>query len=129
MSDRRLIACALHDAEKIQRDAKSLGFDWPDVFPVFDKVAEELSEVKDALATKQYEDVEEEVGDLLFAAVNLARHLNVSPSHALVLANQKFSLRFEDVKHLAAIRNINMAKADIALLEALWTEVKSAQNK
>jgi ATP diphosphatase len=116
--------CVLLSAQSIQLEAKQLGFDWPNALPVFDKVAEELGEVREAVAIKQAADVEEEIGDLLFAVVNLARHLDVCPQKALAMAKQKFSQRFDKVKSLAEHRNIDMNMANIDVLEALWTEIK-----
>ncbi|MFC4701647.1 MazG nucleotide pyrophosphohydrolase domain-containing protein [Glaciecola siphonariae] len=115
----------LSAAQQIQLDAKALGFDWPDVQPVFAKVLEELDEVKEAVAHQTKAQVIEELGDLLFAVVNLARHLDVPAEHALQLANQKFNQRFGAVKAIAEQRNINMKLADIDTLERIWLEVKS----
>ncbi|WP_371195450.1 MazG nucleotide pyrophosphohydrolase domain-containing protein [Glaciecola sp. SC05] len=91
---------------------------------MFDKVAEELDEVKEALLLKNKAAVEEELGDLLFAVVNLSRHLEVCPQHALSMASSKFNQRFDKVKSLAKLRNIDMTNAHIDTLEALWTEIK-----
>lgn len=115
---------ALRKAEEIQLDAKSLGFDWPEPAPVFDKVAEELEEVKEALEQQSQAHTQEELGDLLFAVVNLARHLKINSEQALHEANDKFSARFEKVKALATEQGIDMRESDLDTLEKLWSKVK-----
>jgi tetrapyrrole methylase family protein/MazG family protein len=104
---------SLLHAHKVQRKAASVGFDWPDVAPVYDKVVEELDEVR-------ADPSDEELGDLLFAAVNLARHLGIDPEAALRGATAKFRDRFRAVETLAAERGIPLTEA-----EPLWEEVKS----
>nr|WP_136252583.1 MazG nucleotide pyrophosphohydrolase domain-containing protein [Ningiella ruwaisensis] len=111
-------------ANDIQIKAKQLGFDWPDISPVFDKVREELDEVRRALKTGDKNAQIDEVGDLLFAVVNLARHLNISPDDALKQACQKFDKRFTQVKQMAQQANIDMSNAHIDELEALWQAAK-----
>ena len=103
---------SLLHAHKVQRKAGSVGFDWPSVEPVYDKVLEELDEVR-------ADPSDDEVGDLLFAVVNLARHLGVDPEAALRGATAKFRDRFRAVEALAAERGIPLAEA-----EPLWEEVK-----
>ena len=103
---------SLLHAHKVQRKAASVGFDWPAVAPVYDKVTEELEEVR-------ADPSDDEVGDLLFAVVNLARHLGVDPEAALRGATAKFRDRFRAVEALAAERGIPLAEA-----EPLWDEVK-----
>jgi ATP diphosphatase len=121
---------ALKSANGIQKRAAKDGFDWEDVLPVFGKVEEELAEVKAELEFPHVnqDKVKEELGDLLFAAVNLCRHLGVDPEHSLNDANRKFSQRYEKVCKLAMdsgqeLRNISMLEK-----EALWVKAKKLCN-
>jgi ATP diphosphatase len=117
----------LSRAHKIQRKCAKVGFDWPDIAPVFAKVKEELEEVSQAVVAQDQAHVEEEIGDLLFAVVNLARHAGVNSELALIKANAKFNLRFNAVEQLAQARGINMATAELEVLDGLWDEIKAAQ--
>lgn len=112
---------SLLHAHKVQRKAASVGFDWPDPGPVYDKVTEELGEVRTASPAQ----VDEEVGDLLFAVVSLARHLGVDPEAALRGATAKFRDRFRAVEGLAVERGLDLAGAGLTVLDSLWDEVKS----
>jgi MazG family protein len=111
---------ALLQAEKVQKRAAKVGFDWPDAEPVFDKVREELSELSSASAEHQ----EEELGDVLFSVVNLARKLKINPETALAAANLKFERRFRSIEHLARGRGLEMEKMTLAELDKLWDEAK-----
>jgi len=116
---------ALLRAGKVSRRAARIGFDWPDARAVIPKLAEEISEIEaeiDAGAAKAR--LEDEVGDLLFAAANLARKLDVEPETALRHATAKFERRFRQIEKLAAERGIGR---DLDALEALWQEVKRAK--
>lgn len=115
---------ALLRAEKLQKRAARVGFDWPDVGFVIDKIAEEAAEVVEARDTLTHEEVTEEVGDLLFVMANLARHLNVNPEDALRAANAKFQKRFEGVEDLLAEKGKKPADSDLEEMDALWDEVK-----
>lgn len=115
---------ALMACEKIQNRAASHGFDWPDIDPVFDKVHEEIEEVKDAIASGDKADIEEEVGDLLLVVVNLARHLKVNPELALRAANQKFSKRFRYIEQQVAHSKRQLVDCELAELDKLWDEAK-----
>jgi ATP diphosphatase len=123
--DDRRLDC-LGEAMQVQVEAKHLGFDWPEAMPVFDKVLEELDEVKEAFTLNDRAAQQDELGDLLFAVVNLCRHLEIPPSDALMQATDKFSHRFEIVKSLVAEREMNMQEVSIDQLEALWEEAKSS---
>ena len=112
---------ALLRAAKISRRAARIGFDWPDAEGVFAKIREEIAEIEVEIATSDAERLEDEVGDLLFAAANLARKLEVEPETALRRATAKFERRFRRVEKLAAERDIGR---DIDALEALWQQVK-----
>jgi tetrapyrrole methylase family protein/MazG family protein len=117
---------ALLLAAKIQGKASSVGFDWPDVTGAYPKVNEELDEIRAASdADLSPAVIAEEMGDLLFACVNVARHLGVDPEAALRTASSKFSRRFMAVERLAAGRGIDLVVADLADLDRLWDEVKS----
>jgi tetrapyrrole methylase family protein / MazG family protein len=111
-------------AYAVQRKAAKVGFDWPDVHGAVPKIAEETAEVLDALANGADDDVADEVGDLLFAVVNVARHLGVEPEAALRAATRKFRARFEGVERLAATRGIVLHEAGLSMLDELWDEVK-----
>jgi tetrapyrrole methylase family protein/MazG family protein len=107
-------------AHKVQRKAASVGFDWPSVEDVYPKVLEELGELRADPAS------EEELGDLLFSVVNVARHLGFDAESALRGATAKFRDRFMGVERLAAERGLVLADLDLAGLDALWDEVKRA---
>jgi tetrapyrrole methylase family protein / MazG family protein len=111
-------------ANQLQRKAAKVGFDWPDVDGALPKIAEEAAEVVAARATGTHADVDDEVGDLLFAVVNVARHLDVEPEAALRAAANKFRHRFERVEQLATERDLDLASATLDQLDALWDEVK-----
>jgi len=113
-------------AHKVQRKVAKVGFDWPDVSGALPKIGEEAAEVVDAAATGDHEATEEELGDLLFAVVNVARHLGVDPESALRVATDKFRHRFEQVERLAVERDIDLAAAELDVLDALWDAVKVA---
>ncbi|CAA9325133.1 MAG: Nucleoside triphosphate pyrophosphohydrolase MazG [uncultured Gemmatimonadaceae bacterium] len=128
---------ALHRAHRLQDRAAGVGFDWPDAAGPADKVAEELGEVRAELARRPAPDaagtapaatpdpaLEGELGDLLFAVVNLCRKTGVHASLALDRANAKFAARFEAVERLAAERGIDVRHAGLAVLDGLWDEVK-----
>jgi len=110
---------ALMRAEKLQRRASSVGFDWNNAHLVLDKIAEEAREVLDATTQAERED---EIGDLLFVVANLARHLKVDPEAALRGANAKFTRRF---RHIESVLGERMASASLDEMEALWQEAKA----
>ena len=119
---------ALMRAYKLQRRAAREGFDWDAVAPVFAKIAEEIAEIKAEIAADApREAVEDEVGDLLFACVNLARHLGIEPEVALRRGNDKFERRFRRVEELLAARGRTPAQSDLAEMDALWDEAKAAE--
>ena len=113
-------------ASRLQERAASVGFDWPDTAGPAGKVREELVEVEAELADgAPAEAVEAEIGDLLFAVVNLARKAGVQPGAALDRANRKFRSRFAAVEALAAERGLSLEEAGLDRLDALWNEVKN----
>ncbi len=113
-------------AYRLQERAASVGFDWPDVAGPLGKVREELTEVERELETERTDPARltAEIGDLLFAVVNLARKAGVQPGPALDRANRKFSDRFEAVEALCAERGIDLDGAGLEVLDGLWDEVK-----
>ncbi len=115
---------ALMRAEKIQKKAGAAGFDWDDIKPVYDKVYEELDELKAAAASKDEAHIAEEYGDLLFAAVNLGRFLHVTPETALADASDKFTARFKEVERLADEDGRGMSGMTLEELDKLWEKVK-----
>jgi len=119
---------ALMRAKKLQARAARGGFDWPDAAMVFDKIAEEIGEIEDEIAAGGSEEaVREEVGDLLFACVNLARKLGIEPETALVAANAKFTRRFHRVEALLAARGKTPGSSSLAEMDALWDRVKDEE--
>jgi len=113
---------ALLRAAKVQSRAARIGFDWPQARPVFDKLAEEIAELKAEFeASADAARLEDELGDVLFAAANLARKLDIDPEAALRHATAKFERRFRHVEALAAEQAVG---ADLDKLDALWNEVK-----
>jgi len=116
---------ALHRAHRLQDRAAGVGFDWPDASGPVAKVAEELQEVTEELSGGHNHDrLEDELGDLLFACVNLCRKAGVHAALALDRANAKFEQRFGEAERLAASRGVKLADASPAELDELWEEVK-----
>lgn len=113
---------ALWRAEKVQKKAKKAGFDWPDASGAVDKLSEELEELKEAMA--QGTNIEEELGDLLFAAVNVSRFVKVDPEEALTAATDKFISRFRKVEAFAAQEGRDMAQMGLSELDQLWERAK-----
>jgi MazG family protein len=114
-------------AYRLQERAAGVGFDWPDATGPKQKVREELAELERETEHGERTTVEDEVGDLLFAAVNLARKLGIDPSRALERANDKFTRRFEGVEQLAEERGMDMGRASLEELDTLWDTVKSRE--
>lgn len=115
---------ALHRAQRIQDRAAGVGFDWDDVQGPADKVAEELEEVREHLGAPGSDALEGELGDLLFAVVNLCRKAGVHAGVALDRANAKFTRRFTAMERLATERGIDVPTAGLAALDVLWDEIK-----
>ena len=117
---------ALLKAWRVQKKAARLGFDWPDAAGPTDKIHEELRELEAAVAADDADAREEEMGDLLFSVVNLARKLDVNPEFALGRTVDKFITRFQGVERLADDRGIDLEAASLEEMDALWDEVKGA---
>lgn len=117
---------SLSRATKIQKKCAQYGFDWDSIGPVADKVREELDEVLEEtlLVDRKQENIELELGDLLFATVNLARHLNVNSEVALAKANLKFMRRFSAVEEKVRINGKKLDQCDLDELEGFWQQVK-----
>lgn len=123
---------AMVRAEKLQRRAATHGFDWPDIAPVFDKLHEEIDELKEAWAQAQrdpddWDALEDELGDLLFVCVNLARFLKVNPEQALRRTNRKFDARFRAIEQELASQGRNFDEQTLAQLDAIWQSVKGVE--
>ena len=115
---------ALMRAQKVQKRSAKSGMDFKDAADASKKVEEELSELRDAIASSDKKKQEEELGDLLFSVVNTARFLDVDAEEALTRSTDKFAKRFRDVEALAAARGIDMKTAPMPLIDSLWEEVK-----
>jgi len=115
---------ALKRAEKLGKRASRVGFDWPDTSGVRDKIEEEFRELDEACQHEQADAITEEFGDLLFAVVNLARHLKVDPEQALNDANRKFEARFRGIETAANMQQTPLETLDLEAMEALWQTQK-----
>jgi MazG family protein len=118
---------AVMEAYQIATKASRVGFDWPDAAAVLDKVVEEVGELRQALAAGDREAAAAEVGDLLFAVVNLARLQGEDPESALKAANRKFRRRFRHVEDRLRARGTSPAESSLAEMESLWTEAKQRE--
>lgn len=117
---------ALARAGKLAKRAARVGFDWPDTASVIAKIDEELDETREAIAHGSGERQAEEIGDLLFAAANLARHAGIDPEAALRDANAKFVRRFEHVEARCREDGIDIAEAGLERLDGYWNEIREA---
>jgi len=114
-------------AYRLQERAAGVGFDWPDAKGPLEKVKEELAELEGETGSGKRERLEDEVGDLLFAVVNLARKLAIDPRAALERANDKFQRRFDAVERLAEARGLELGRASLEELDRMWDEVKASR--
>lgn len=124
---------AMARAEKLQKRAANHGFDWPEIEPVFDKLHEEIDELKEAwraslAGTGDPDAVEDELGDLLFVCVNLARFMKVTPEHALNRTNHKFEARFRAIERRLAAEGRDLDQESLEALDAIWQQVKGVEN-
>jgi nucleoside triphosphate diphosphatase len=128
LDDVPLALPALARAQTLQRRAARVGFDWPELAPVFAKVEEELAEVRAELADGADGDrLADEIGDLLFAVVNLARHLSVDGEAALRATNAKFERRFGAIENALSAQGRRLEDASLDEMEALWQQAKSRE--
>lgn len=118
---------ALVRAQKLQRRAARNGFDWDNIEPVYDKLSEEVTEVREAVISAEPDKIEDEVGDLLFAGVNLARFLGVDAEQALRRANAKFETRFRQVETQVKDQGKDMKQMSVDELDAIWEIVKQLE--
>jgi tetrapyrrole methylase family protein/MazG family protein len=118
---------ALERAQKLQKKAAKTGFDWPALDAVWAKVDEELAELREAVAEGDETHIEDELGDLLFAIVNIARHLKVDPGLALTRTNAKFTRRFKAIEHSMKEAGFPMDKSHFREMDRFWDEAKAAE--
>ena len=116
---------AMYRARQIQKEAASFGFDWPDINPVFDKLEEELAELKYAFSTGDSNAISDELGDMMFVCVNLARHARVNAEMSLRGTNQKFLRRFAYVQQRMQDAGIEMNQQQLETMEQFWQESKT----
>lgn len=119
---------ALDHAWRVQQDASKVGFDWPEIGGALDKVREEIEEIQDALQMNDQGLLQEELGDLLFAVVNVSRFINHHPETALTQATRKFERRFGQVKQLLDSENRVLGDCSLQELDAAWDRVKAAES-
>lgn len=119
---------ALMRATKLQKKAADVGFDWSDVSGALDKLEEEIAELRQAIGNNDCENMTEELGDVLFSAVNVSRFIKADAEEALTSANDKFLARFTKVENLARERNIDMKSTSLEELDKLWDEAKASEN-
>ncbi|HAO24537.1 MAG: nucleotide pyrophosphohydrolase [Methylophaga sp.] len=120
---------ALQYAVELQKTAAQIGFDWPHIDGVIAKIHEELDEVAAELDDRDQTKLQEEIGDLLFAITNLARHLNIDPQQAIQQCNQKFLRRFRYIETQIFKQQKTLKTASLDELDALWDEAKSIEKK
>jgi MazG family protein len=116
---------ALLEALQLTRRAARVGFDWQNIEGIFDKLDEEVAELRKALSEGDASRLEDELGDLLFVIVNLARHLKIDPEVALTHANRKFKSRFQDMESAARSEAQGLGDMSQEELEALWEAAKA----
>ena len=129
LADVPLALPALPRAQKLQRRAARVNFDWPEAGAVLSKLREEIDELEQALAGEGPDAVREEMGDLLFTCVNLARHLGLDAEGTLRQASTKFERRFRAMEALAGEAGGSLEGLDAEALEALWGQVKAAPRR
>jgi len=115
---------AMERARKLQKRAAQVGFDWTEIAPVLDKLKEEVAEFEEALASGNFERMSDELGDVLFAVINLARHGNIEPEVALRSANRRFETRFKWIETALSAQGKRLKDANLEELDALWDRAK-----
>ena len=118
---------ALSRGHKLQQNAAKVGFDWPEPKAVLDKIREEADEIAATIDAGDRDGAKAEIGDLLFAVINLARHLDVDPEMALRQTNVKFERRFAAIEHALAAQGKSPQDATLAEMDALWDAAKAAE--
>lgn len=115
-------------AAKLQRRVARVGFEWPDIMPVLDKIEEEIGELREALANGgKRDEMEHEIGDLMFACVNLARHADIDPEVAMRGVNRRFETRFRRVEELAREQGRTLPEMTLAQMDELWERAKAEE--
>ncbi len=118
---------ALHKAQLVQERVKRVGFDWPDHKGVLEKIEEELAELRAEIKKQQKRKAQEEFGDLLFAIVNLTRHLNIDAENALNQSTDKFIKRFKKLEKNFTKNKKDLTKSSLAEMDKVWEQVKRAK--
>ena len=118
---------ALQEADQVQRRAARVGFDWDDLAPVIAKLDEEITELRAAMAGGEAVQIRDEIGDVLFTVVNLARFLQVNAEHALHATTRKFVRRFREVERRTREAGRSMAESSLDTLDAAWNAVKASE--
>ncbi len=118
---------ALSRAAKLQKRASGVGFDWNNVSDVLDKVQEEIAELQQAIVNNDQDNIDEELGDLLFSVVNVSRHLNINPESSLRAASKKFERRFTAIEKILKAELLSFDQVSAEYLEQLWAKVKTSQ--
>ena len=116
----------INEALKLQQTASKYGFDWKNIESVFEKLQEEIEEIKQEIERSDKLKIEDEFGDLLFQCLNLSRHLKIDPKEALIRASKKFQRRFTHVLHLAQKENLSLDLLTEERLIDLWNEAKKS---
>lgn len=120
---------ALTRALKLQEKAAKVGFDWKEAKPVLDKIEEEIGELRQAMETGRQAEIADEYGDVLFALVNLGRHLRLDPEAALRGTNEKFRTRFHAIENALAGQDRRLEDASLDEMEALWQQAKRPEDQ
>lgn len=126
LSDIPNVLPALQRAEKLQKRASTVGFDWPEASQVLDKIEEEIAELREAMAENNQANIQDELGDLMFAMTNLARHVNVKSEMAVRSTNDKFVNRFQYIERVLQDKGVALEEASLDEMEALWQQAKQA---
>jgi ATP diphosphatase len=119
---------AIQRAEKLQKRAALVGFDWPEASQVLDKIEEEIGELREAMLENDHAHIQDELGDVMFAMVNLARHVNVKPEMAIRSTNEKFERRFKYVESSLSAQGIALQEANLEQMELLWLAAKKLES-
>lgn len=114
----------LKQAIQLTKKAAEIGFDWPNIDPVFEKMSEEIAELRKAIEKEGHDRIIDELGDVLFVCANLARHLGIDPEQALTHANSKFERRFRQVESTARQKHPQQSQFDLEILDNIWNKVK-----
>ncbi|NLN79340.1 MAG: nucleoside triphosphate pyrophosphohydrolase, partial [Armatimonadetes bacterium] len=114
-------------AAKLSKKAAKTGFDWPDVASIFDKLKEETAELESAIALSDREQTNQEIGDVLFTVVNIARRQNLDPEEALRDMLERFEFRFGHIEQHAQNSGRNMSDMTLAEMDAVWDEAKQTK--